>query len=60
MTTERVILTGDSREVLRTLEPESFAAIVCDPPYELGFMSARGIPPASRSSPTSGARPSAS
>jgi site-specific DNA-methyltransferase (adenine-specific) len=29
---------GDSREVLRTLAENSVDSIVCDPPYELGFM----------------------
>lgn len=32
------ILTGDCREVLRTLPENSVDSIVCDPPYELGFM----------------------
>lgn len=32
------LLSGDCREVLRLLGPESIDAIVCDPPYELGFM----------------------
>ena len=30
--------TGDCREVLATLEDNSLDSIVCDPPYELGFM----------------------
>ena len=29
---------GDCREVMAGMEPDSFDAIVCDPPYELGFM----------------------
>ena len=29
---------GDSREVLKTLADNSVDSIVCDPPYELGFM----------------------
>lgn len=29
---------GDMRQVLRTLPENSFDSIVCDPPYELGFM----------------------
>jgi hypothetical protein len=29
---------GDSREVLKTLAEASVDSIVCDPPYELGFM----------------------
>ena len=29
---------GDNREVMRTLPDASVDAIVCDPPYELGFM----------------------
>jgi site-specific DNA-methyltransferase (adenine-specific) len=32
------ILVGDCRESMATLEPESVDAVVCDPPYELGFM----------------------
>jgi site-specific DNA-methyltransferase (adenine-specific) len=32
------IYTGDCREVLRHLPDESVDAIVCDPPYEIGFM----------------------
>ena len=32
------LLLGDCREILATLEAESVDAIVCDPPYELGFM----------------------
>ena len=32
------ILVGDCRERMRTLEPESVDAIVCDPPYGLEFM----------------------
>jgi DNA modification methylase len=33
------IHVGDCREVMATLEPESIDAVVCDPPYELNFMS---------------------
>ena len=29
---------GDNREVLKTFEDNSVDSIVCDPPYELGFM----------------------
>lgn len=32
------ITHDDSRDWLQTLEPESFAACVTDPPYDLGFM----------------------
>ena len=32
------ILTGDNRAVMKTFAEDSFHAIVCDPPYELGFM----------------------
>lgn len=32
------IITGDCRDALRTLAEGSVDAIVCDPPYELGFM----------------------
>jgi hypothetical protein len=32
------ILVGDCRESMATLEAESVDAVVCDPPYELGFM----------------------
>jgi DNA modification methylase len=32
------ILVGDCREGMATLEAESVDAVVCDPPYELGFM----------------------
>jgi site-specific DNA-methyltransferase (adenine-specific) len=32
------ILVGDCRESMATLETESVDAVVCDPPYELGFM----------------------
>lgn len=32
------ILTGDCRDVMRTLPESSVDAIVCDPPYGLGFM----------------------
>lgn len=32
------ILTGDCRDVLKTLDSASIDSVVCDPPYELGFM----------------------
>lgn len=32
------IIVGDCRESMATLEAESVDAVVCDPPYELGFM----------------------
>jgi DNA modification methylase len=32
------VIHGDMRLVLREMEPESVDAVVCDPPYELGFM----------------------
>lgn len=32
------LLLGDCREVMRTLPENHFDSIVCDPPYELGFM----------------------
>jgi DNA modification methylase len=32
------ILVGDCRESMATLEADSVDAVVCDPPYELGFM----------------------
>lgn len=32
------ILHGDSKEVLKTLDAESIDALICDPPYALGFM----------------------
>jgi site-specific DNA-methyltransferase (adenine-specific) len=32
------LVHGDNRDVMRALAPASFDAIVCDPPYELGFM----------------------
>jgi site-specific DNA-methyltransferase (adenine-specific) len=32
------LLSGDCREALRLLGPDSVDAVVCDPPYELGFM----------------------
>jgi len=32
------ILVGDCRESMATLDAESVDAVVCDPPYELGFM----------------------
>lgn len=33
-----MIVVGDVRQELARLEPESFDAVLCDPPYELGFM----------------------
>jgi DNA modification methylase len=41
------VLTGDCRDVMATLEPESIDAIVTDPPYGLEFMGKgwdRGVP----------------
>ena len=35
---EVTLLLGDCREVLRGLGDNSVDAVVCDPPYELGFM----------------------
>jgi DNA modification methylase len=32
------VIHGDSLEVLREMESESIHAVVCDPPYALGFM----------------------
>jgi DNA modification methylase len=32
------IIVGDCRESMATLEADSVDAVVCDPPYELGFM----------------------
>ncbi len=32
------IMVGDCRESMATLDAESVDAVVCDPPYELGFM----------------------
>jgi DNA modification methylase len=32
------IICGDCKEILPSLEEDSVDAIVCDPPYELGFM----------------------
>jgi len=32
------IIVGDCREGMATLDAESVDAVVCDPPYELGFM----------------------
>jgi site-specific DNA-methyltransferase (adenine-specific) len=32
------IINGDCLEVLKTLEENSIDSVVCDPPYELGFM----------------------
>jgi site-specific DNA-methyltransferase (adenine-specific) len=36
--TSRLVLTGHCREVLAVIDSESVDAVVCDPPYELGFM----------------------
>jgi len=33
-----MILQGDCRERMAEMEENSIDAIVCDPPYELGFM----------------------
>lgn len=38
MTTPYKIHNGNSLEVLKTLDENSIDSIVCDPPYELGFM----------------------
>jgi len=32
------LFLGDNREVLKTLEDNSVDSVVCDPPYEIGFM----------------------
>jgi len=32
------IYNGDMLDMLQVIKPESIDAIVCDPPYELGFM----------------------
>ena len=32
------VICGDCREVMRGLADSSVDAVVCDPPYELGFM----------------------
>ena len=32
---------GDNRAVLKTMDDNSVDSIVCDPPYELGFMGKR-------------------
>ncbi|MGI8547737.1 MAG: DNA-methyltransferase [Gemmatimonadaceae bacterium] len=38
----RIILHhGDMRDILATLDPKSIDAVVCDPPYEISFMSAK-------------------
>lgn len=36
--TSQVVLAGDCREVMATMDENSIDAIVCDPPYELNFM----------------------
>ena len=33
------VITGDCRDVLATYPDNSFDAVICDPPYEIGFMS---------------------
>lgn len=33
-----LVVEGDMRQTLAGLEPESVDAVICDPPYELGFM----------------------
>ena len=33
-----MIIQGDCREAMRDLPDNSVDAVVCDPPYELGFM----------------------
>ncbi len=38
---EYTLHCGDNREVLRTMADASVDSIVCDPPYELGFMGKR-------------------
>jgi DNA modification methylase len=35
---QRQVIQGDCLEVMRAMEPNSVDAIVCDPPYGLGFM----------------------
>lgn len=37
------IYNGDMLDMLQVIKPESIDAIVCDPPYELGFMIKVGI-----------------
>ena len=32
------VYAGDCREVMAGMGPDSVDAVVCDPPYELGFM----------------------
>lgn len=32
------VITGDCRDVMATLDDNSVDSVVCDPPYELGFM----------------------
>lgn len=36
-----LIIQGDVRQVARTIDPESFDALLCDPPYGLRFMGMR-------------------
>jgi len=38
MTAEQRVIVGDCVAVMRGMEPESIDAIVCDPPYGIGFM----------------------
>lgn len=33
------VINGDSKEILKTFPDNYFHAIICDPPYEIGFMS---------------------
>lgn len=41
MTEQWTVLVGDCREVMRAMPDASVDAVVCDPPYELGFMGKR-------------------
>lgn len=36
------IIQGDCRQILRSIDPESFAALVTDPPYGIGYKSNGG------------------
>ncbi len=36
--TDWIVVQGDMRERLAELDAESVDAVICDPPYELGFM----------------------
>ena len=45
----RDVITGDALEVMAALEPDSFDAMLCDPPYGIEFMGKRwdhGVPSA--------------